>query len=258
MATVNDIPVRGGVSGQDQLALLRAYLKDSDSNNYKYPDTLLIPLLVKKDAVTVWQDITGAPKDAVPWSFDPLKISSPVNRIRIMINDTVEFSLRYTDYELLKYLNVIPLRYVISLIKAKEADKTTYPSDVNDPIRIVRDLLDDKDGKKYTDKQIADLLLESGLDPYSFVVEVMKKSGAESAATSSIATGGSTHLATLDGISFTSKSASEEVSERQNSQEIILGLGANSIYGKGSQYYGFWMNGVNLVDVDWEAEWYAL
>lgn len=258
MATVNDIPERGGVSGQDQLALLRAYLKDSDPNNYKFPDDLLIPLLVQNDAVTVWQDITGYGKYAVPWSYDPLNISTPVNRIRVMTGDTVKLTLRYTDYDLDKYLAVIPLRYVISAIKAKEAGGSTYPSDPFDPIRIVRDYLEDKDGTKYTDTVIVDNLFNSGLDPYAFVVEVMKSESGKNAVSSSTSAGGDINLATLDGISFTSKSSTEEIEDSEKSQEAILRYGASTLYGRASDYYGFWLEGENLAKIDWEQEWYAL
>lgn len=256
MATESEIPVRGSVSGQVQLTLLRSYLKDSDSTNYKYPDELLIQLLIVSDAVSVWQDISGAGKDSKPWTYNPFEMGLPLNRLRLMIGDTVEENLKYTDYELLKFLTVIPLRYIITMVKAKDAGGKSLPADLNDPIRIVREYLNDKDGEKYTDAEIVDQLFDSGLDPFSFVVQVMKTSSGSLAASST--TSGTGQLASIDGISFDTKSSTEELGESVDNQAIILNYGGSTIYGRGSEFYGFWMDGENISEVDWESEWYAL
>lgn len=253
MATVNDIPSREGNDGTKQLALLRAYLKDSEVGKHKYPDTLLVPLLVAKDAVQSWRDLTGSGAKSVPWSYDPIKLTLPVNRIRAVTGDTIELTLKYTDYELLKLLEVIPLRYIVSLIKAKEANGKTFPSDTNDPIHILRKYLEDEAGKKYTDAQLADMVFTSGLDPFAVVVEIMKKAIGASSASTVVKTG--TNLASLDGISFSNPMS--ETRQSQYNKDVVLQHSFQSVYVR-DPVYGAFMDGKNIAVTDWETEWYAL
>ncbi len=251
--TVNDIPSRDSQDGATQLALLHAYLKDRDSANYKFPDTLLIPLLVEKDKVSVWRDLTGYGTTSVAWSYDPLKLNTPVNRIRAVTGDTVEATLKYTDHDLLRLLEVIPLRYVVSIIKAKEAAGKTFPSDPNDPLHILRKYLEDETGVKYTDVQLIDMLIASGMNPFGVITDAMDKAIGSSSSSTVTKTG--TNLASIDGITF--DSPLKEVKQSKYGRDFVAEQAMRSVYAR-DPVYGMYVDGVNIAATDWETRWYAL
>lgn len=253
MALVTDIPTRDGKDGAAQLALLRVYLKDTDNSKYQFPDALLIPQLVAKDRVLVWRELTGYGSKAVPWSYDPMALGVPVNRIRAVTGDTVEATLKYTDYELLRLLNIIPLRYVVSMIKAVEANGKTFPEDPNDPLHILRKYLMDETGTKYTDIQLINMIIKSGLDPFAVVLAVMDKSMGSNSSSKVITTG--TNLASLDGISFSSPS--EEIKQSKAHRDVVSENSLTSVYNK-EPIYATYIDNVNVAAVAWEVEWYAL
>lgn len=254
MATAADVPSRDGKDGAAQLALLRAYLKDRDAGSYKYTDSLLYDILVTAAPVTAWRNLIGAGATAVPFSFDISKLNLPVNRIRAVTEDTTELTLKYTDAELLKLLEAIPLRYVVSLIKAKEADGKTFPTDPDNPLHIMRKYLEDETGAKYTDGQLADLILTTGLNPFQIVMDIMDKAIGSSVHSHVVNTSG-TSLAAIDGISFNSPKT--EVTESKSSRDIVSEHLTYSIYSR-DPVFGFWSAGVNVAAVEWEGEWYAL
>lgn len=253
MPLITDIPERDGLDGAAQLALLRSYLKDSVVP-YVFPDDLLIPLLVNDDRVIVWRNITGEPDDSIPWSYDPLLIQDPITRIRVLTTDVVELSLKYTDAELLDMLEVIPLRYVISMLNAREADSTTYPADKNNPITVLRDLLLDTDitAAKYTDKELIDALIESGLDPYGYALTVFDKEISNNTA-GGITTPNS--FVSIDGISFGS-SIDSEMSKASARMDIISAF-SSSAYWK-EDTFTWYVDQEEPYKRSWEVKWYAL
>jgi len=253
MSTVSDIPVRDGQDGTTQLSLLRLYLKDSVNSPYKFPDVLLIPLLVSKDRVSVWRDLTGYGVTAIPWSYDVSKIALPLNRIRVLIEDTIEDSMKYTDFELLRLLNILPLRYVVTLILAKTANTSTLPTDPDDPIHILRKYLQDEDLIKYTDSELVDLIVKSGLDPFGVVMAIVDKTLSMNSSEKVLTTG--TNLASLDGISFSTPSEELKLAaeHRASIQEHLI----SSAYFK-DPIYATYVAGVRSPESDWEVEWNAI
>lgn len=250
---LQDIPVRDSQDPSTQLKLLRAYLKDSDSSAYTWSDDYLIQLLESYDKVTAWRGVTGAGPEAIPWSYDAKAPFEPINRLRLVIGDTTEDSLTYTDDDLLKLLQVMPLRYVASLIKAKVADGKTFPKDPQDPIHIVRKYLDDEAGVTYTDVQIVELLFAANKNPYDLVVELLDSQIGSAASSSTASTGSG--LASLDGITF-SKPEDTRDQDIQN-RDLIVEQGLKSVYAR-DPVYGVYESGVNTVKTDWEVRWYGL
>lgn len=255
MANISDIPVRKGLDGATQLAYLRSYLKDRDVTNYKYSDQLLIYMLVEDDRVTVWRTLTGNLK-GIPWGYSVTANMSPESRIRILTGDTEEGSLRYTDYDLKVFLDIMPLRYVISLINIEAQDVNTFPTDTNHPIHIVRFYLGDTDilSPKYTDTQIVRMLYNNREDPYTLVTRIVAMTlGGDSS--ENVMSGGSGDIASLDGISFSneeskSKSLSYDVDYIQKQRN-------SSPYHK-EIVYDYWLNKKSYTTVEWEADWYRL
>ena len=254
MATAADVPSRDGKDGAAQLALLRAYLKDRQAGSYKYTDSLLYGILVNYSPVNAWRNLKGAGATAVPFSFDISKLNLPVNRIRAVTEDTTELTLKYTDAELLKLLEAIPLRYIVSLVKAKEANGKTFPSDPDNPLHIMRKYLQDETGAKYTDTQLVDLIFSTGQNPFQIVMDIMDKAIGSSVHSHVVNTSG-TALAALDGISFNSPKT--EITESKSSRDIVSEHLTYSIYSR-EPVFGFFQAGKNLAAVEWEAEWYAL
>lgn len=255
MSELTDIPERDGETGEEQLAYLRSYLKDREAGDYKYTDSLLIDLLVINERVSVWQDITGYSGE-IPWDYSTTQSISPESRIRMLTGDTDEQALRYTDYDLKIFLQTIPLRYVVILLNAEYEDTVTYPiTDLNNPIYIVRKYLGDTDltNPTYRDADITQMLFTSRLDPFAFVAEELSRSSGETVS-GSVSTGGNS-LASLDGISFSEDSVRMDNLEKDisyiRSQSIL------SVYYR-DPVYGFWIDGENLVDIDWERDWYGV
>lgn len=256
MSLITDIPERGGEDGATQLDYLRSYLKDKDMDEYTYPDTYLIDLLVSNDKVVVWRELTGYLEET-PWSFSTQLPMSYVNRIRSLTGDTDESNLRYTDYDLQVFLETIPLRYVVKLINAEGEDSVTYPTnDLNNPIYIVRRYLGDTDTNnvKYRDADITQLLFQSRLDPFSFVAEELSRSVGQGIS-GSLSSGGGT-LASIDGISFDDDEKTK-TDNLENDLQYIRAQATLSVYWK-DPTYGFWLDGENLVDVEWEKGWYGV
>lgn len=254
MPLITDIPERDGLDGAAQLALLRSYLKDLVVP-YKFPDTLLIPLLVFDTRVTVWRNITGEAVTALPWTYDPLIIQDPITRIRVLTGDINEGSLLYTDAELWRMLDVIPLRYVVIMINAKIAGLNTYPSDKNNPITIMRDYLEDVNVivPKYTDVQLVDMIIDSGLSPHGLVLIILENNIAIDSSSQLLSSGG--ELASLDGITFSSPS--EALTQKNLNKGSVSTAYMNSPYWK-EDVAAWYVDGVNVTERDWEVRWYAI
>jgi hypothetical protein len=254
MPIITDIPERDGLDGAAQLALLRSYLKDLVTP-YKFSDDILIPLLVSSERVTVWRNIVGEAPTAIPWSYDPLNIQDPVTRVRLLTLDTDEGALKYTDAEILELLVVNPLRYVVSMILAKEAGVSTYPSNRNDPIRILRDYLDDVNttSPTYTDGQLVDMIISAGVGPYGLVLQIVDGNLAVSASVQLSTSGG--ELASFDGISFSN--ASEALLQRGVDKETITTAYMNSPYWR-EDVYAWYVDGINMTEKDWGVKWYGI
>ncbi|QYW06124.1 virion-associated protein [Shewanella phage vB_SspS_KASIA] len=254
MPLITDIPERDGLDGAAQLALLRSYLKDLVVP-YKFPDTLLIPLLVVDTRVTVWRNITGEAVTALPWTYDPLTIQDPITRIRVLTGDTNEGSLSYTDAELWRMLDVIPLRYVVIMINAKVAGLNTYPADKNNPITIMRDYLEDVTviTPKYTDAQLVDMIIDSGFSPHGLVLTILENNIAIDSSSQLLSSGG--ELASLDGITFSSPS--EALTQKNLNKGSVSTAYMNSPYWK-EDVAAWYVDGVNVTERDWEVRWYAI
>lgn len=254
MSTITDIPIRDGLDGTEQLALLRADLKDTDSGDYRYTDQLLIDQLVTKDKDAVWSCLTGY--SGKPFTYNEDSPCDPLTRIRMATDDTDELTLRYTDQELSKWLQVYPMRYTVALIGYSEGTGSTMPVDTQDPIHIVRKYLGDEDLTQYTDKEIADALLSSGLSPYHYVMD--KLSNDFAVKSSSESSGGD--LASIDGISFSGNSK-EDI---QATQELIGYIGEvflTSPYARqpSSAVFGWYSEGTWTPDQDTvKGGWYGL
>lgn len=254
MSLITDIPERDGKDGVAQLALLRSYLKDTVAD-YKYTDELLIDLLVLNPSTVVWANITGNSQLITPWSYDPLKIEEPVNKLRYLIGDTDELSLEYTDAELLNMLDVIPLRYVITMINSKAANGTTYPSDINNPIHIYRKFMGDTNllAAKNTDSEIVDIIISSCLSPYGVILENLNNILAESSS-NEITTGGS-EFVSVDGISFSNPT--DQSSQKEYNLQSVMTSYRNSVYWKIDTYF-WYEDGTDVAARVWEARWYGV
>ena len=254
MPLITDIPDRDGLDGAAQLALLRSYLKDLQVP-YKFPDQFLIDLLVENNKDVVWADIVGEPVGADPWSYDPLYPREYINRIRLLSGDLNEGDLWYTNPEILRMLDVIPLRYVISLIKYSQSSTSTYPSDLNDPIRIMRDYLEDTNvtTPKYKDKQLAEMIINSGTSPYGLVMNILDNNIGIDSSSQIQSSGG--EFASVDGISFSSPM--EALSQKKLNKVSVQSASMSSAYWKDSTS-AWYVNGVNQYPLDWETRWYGL
>lgn len=254
MPLITDIPERDGLDGAAQLALLRSYLKDLVVP-YKFPDTLLVPLLVVDTRVTVWRNVTGESVTAVPWTYDPLTIQDPITRIRVLTGDVDEGELLYTDAELWRMLDAMPLRYVVSMINAKIAGLSTYPSDKNNPITVMRDYLGDTSisTPKYTDAQLVDMIIESESSPYGLVITILENNVAIDSSSQLLSSGG--ELASLDGITFSSPS--EALTQKNLNKGSVVTSYMNSPYWK-EDVAAWYVDGVNVTGRDWEVRWYAI
>lgn len=254
MPLITDIPERDGLDGAAQLALLRSYLKDLITP-YRFSDDILIPLLVGSERVTVWRNIVGETSTSIPWSYDPLNIQDPVTKVRLLTFDTDEGALKYTDAEILKLLEVNPLRYVVSMIITKEAGLSTYPANRNDPIRILRDYLDDTNviSPTYTDEQLVDMIMSEGVNPYGLVLQIVDGNLAVSASVQLSTSGG--ELASFDGISFSN--ASEALLQRGVDKETITTAYMNSPYWR-EDTSAWYVDGINMTEKDWEVRWYGI
>lgn len=254
MPLITDIPDRDGLDGAAQLALLRSYLKDLVVP-YKFADDLLIALLVENDRVIVWRDITGESVTSIPWSYDPLMVREPITRVRILTGDTNEASLLYTDAELWRMLDVIPLKYVASMINAEQAGLSTYPSDKYNPITIMRDYLGDTnvDSPRYTDSQLVEIIISSRVNPYGAVLNILNGEVAITSSEQLSSTGG--ELASLDGISFSSPS--DALSQKENSRDEIKNAYLSSPYWK-EDVAAWYVDGLIIGERDWEVRWYGI
>lgn len=254
MPLITDIPDRDGLDGAAQLALLRSYLKDLELP-YKFPDQFLIDLLVLNDKDVVWADIVGEPVGTDPWSYDPLLPREYINRVRLLSGDLNEGMLLYTDPEILRMLAVVPLRYTIRLIKYSQSVASTYPADLNDPLRIMRDYLEDIDVStpKYTDKQLADMIINSGNSPYGLVANILDNQIGIDSSSQIQSSGG--ELASVDGISFTSPM--EALSQKKLNKSSVLSAFMSSAYWR-ENTAAWYVDGVNQYPADWETRWYGL
>lgn len=254
MPLVTDIPERDGLDGATQLALLRSYLKDLETP-YLFTDDLLITLLVSNERVTVWRNITGEAATSIPWSYDPTSIQEPINRVRLLTGDTVEASLRYTDAELWRLLDVIPLRYVVLMLNAEQAGGNTLPEDRENPITILRLYLGDDDvtSVTHTDAELVQLLITSGKSPYGYIFGNVDATNGIKSSLELSSTGG--ELASLDGISFSSPS--ESMSQKESQKDDIASAYLNSPYWK-EDISAWYVDGINMTERDWEVRWYAI
>jgi hypothetical protein len=248
-----DIPSRDTDDGATQLAKLRSYLKDSDSSQYRFPDIFLIMRLVQEGPVLVWRSIANAPKTAIPWSYEVTGTNERVPLIRTLIGDTEELTLRYTDYELDTYLEFLPLRYLVKTLIADVPDTATYPSDSNDPIRIMRDLLSDLEGLEYSDQSLISLMLKNKLNPYGVVVKIIEDDKGVEAVEGAKSSGGG--FASIDGISFSTDIEVTPQMESEENLEIIKRHQAKSVYAR-NDIFQWLTEGVPNIDVS--GEWYAV
>ncbi len=248
MAVLEDIPERDGLSAQDQLDLLKSYLRSSE-----YTDSMLIDLLVQRDAVTIWRDLVGADSDEKPFTYDTLHLNMPVNKIRMLTEDTVESDLKHTDRELLKYLEVIPLRYVVSCIKLEDSTDITLPEDDNHPLTILRKYLQDEDGQQYLDKDLIKMLLESGMNPFGIIIDKINAGSSLSMATSSDNLSGG--IASIDGISFNNPTEDSEII--QQNLDSVAAYASRSVYARDS-VYAVYQDGENILEEHWKESWYAV
>lgn len=260
MAVVTDIPTRGTEDGARQLLLLRAYLKDSDSANYKYSDALLIPILVGVEKVQAWRSLMGYPSTAVPFTN---LITTHIGRVRLHVGDTTEVSLKRTDYEIMNILIKYPLRYVVALIKASETSNVkTEQTDPNHPLYILRATVDGQgvaaSASAYADNVLADLLLTSGLNPFELSLNMFDtKVRATVSARANSTTAGS-GFASLDGISFASDGAAESLtaSQRVSDRQSLVSQMIASVYYK-DPVYDVYVDGKSTVAQD-DGGWYEL
>ena len=252
MANIDDIPLRDGEDGSAQLISLRAYLKDSDSSNYKYTDGLLIDNLVLNDPVTVWQNLSGK-QGKIPWSYSATDMTH-VNRVRYQLGDTDKLDIEYTDDVLERYLEAIPARYVVSCLTAVEEEGSTLPDDKQDPLYILRDFAGDTSAPfNNTDKEMLEDYLRLYVDPYTYLLKLLDNEVAKaSAASGAEAANG---LATFDGISFEAPELSSE--KLEDAREQVKQMIASSIY-LFTPCYNIYVDGEGTVDTGWEEIWYEL
>lgn len=257
MATTTDIPSRDSLDGASQLALLRSYLKDS-ATPYQFPDAYLIPLLILDTKEAVWRSIKNIDDETVvPFTYDEENPTGYLNVVRVLTDDMIELEIKNTDYDISRYLEVLPLKRLIQVINAKQSSGSSIcTNDKDHPIAIVRRYLDDSMGLKYTDDEIADRMLSGLLDPYSFVLEVIDhKIGEESASVAQSSTNG---LASIDGISFDTSSSSLSEGDSSVGRSVIAELQINSIYNRerGGTYTSY-IDGVDQSSSN-DGEWYEL
>lgn len=238
-----DIPTRDSLDGAAQLVRLRSYLKDPSTGSERFTDDFLIALLVIKSSFEVWRQLLNIPelseqevedkKDpVVPWSYDIDNPSGPVNTIRALISDISETSLQYTDYDLNKLLDVMPLRRLVQAIKANDIAGSTIPADSYHPLTVARELLGDTGPSfSYTDQQILGGMLSRYLSPYGYVLEIVSISLGRSSVSQSTSLGG--EFAAIDGISFSADKITSSGS-LQHPQATVDGI-YNSF--RASEYY---------------------
>lgn len=249
---LEDIPVRDGEDGATQLALLRAYLKDRDSNSYRFADSYLIGSLEFHSKERIWKDLTSAPEDAIPWSYDLTNPTGHINIVRSMTDDTDPLQLKYTDYEILQYLEFLPLRYLVTSLNANVEDTSTYPNDPRNPIRVMRDLLDDEEGSEYSDHDLIQRMFDDKQNPYQVAISIIKCKGSMQASEDARQFGN--ELAAIDGISFGSTSGGSQSTSDDNLQIITREM-ENSVYAKESDYNWF-VDGEPLATT--QGDWYAI
>lgn len=251
MADLTDIPIREGEDGSLQLTVLRSYLKDASATTYT--DSLLIDLLVDKGAVDIWRDLVGVNPESVPYSYDQSYLGLPINRVRLLTSDTDRLSIKHTDDEILNYLEVIPLRYVVSCINLKDSTNTTEFTDTNHPLSILRNYLKSDTIEELNDTNLINLLLDSGMNPFGIVLDYVGRLTSTSLANTASDSGN--NLATLDGISF-SDPTNEYVLAEKGLDAIKLHAN-RSVYCKES-FYGIYECGENITGINLESKWYAI
>ncbi|AFK66661.1 hypothetical protein COPG_00065 [Colwellia phage 9A] len=251
MADLADIPLRDAKDGAAQLVLLRSYLKDPSGDTY--PDNLLIDLLVNEDSLIIWTELVGDDSGVLPYSYDTSYLKEPINRVRLLTSDTNELSIKHTNMEILAYLDVIPLRYVVMCINMETSTDITTPTDPNHPIAILRNYLKDGDGKDATDDILVKLILSSGMNPFGIVLDKLERITSTQLAETSSNMG--SNMASIDGITFSSPL--EETATIQQSFDSVSAHLARSTYIKDS-VFGMYECGVNLSEQDWEKKWYAI
>ena len=249
MALVSDIPERDTLDGAAQLLRLRLAIKDNETP-YTYPDATLADLLVANDRVVSWRLLTGAGEDYQPFTYSLELLSEPLNRVRLAIPDIDESTLKYTDKEILDLLCIFPLKYAIVIYSALESVGSSQPSDQWNPIAILRKYLDDPVGASYSDKQLAELLVQSKLNPYLYAASLVTQGSGLASASS-----GGNNLASLDGISF--QTDSESTDGTNQTVDRILQQYQISPYAQ-KPLYSVMVGGTELVTSSWEAKWYGL
>ncbi len=249
MSDITDIPIRDEKDGEAQLALLKSYLK----NNTAFTDDFLINLLVVKSALDIWLELVGSNSNDLPFSYDPLSMIKPINRVRSLTGDTNELDIKYTDKELLSYLEVIPLRYVVDCIKLVESDAITSPRDLDHPLTILRTYLQTGDELIQSDGDLIELLFSSGMNPFGVVIDHMERDTSLTMASTAANTGNS--LASIDGITFSNPT--DDSALIQQSLDAVGLHAARSVYSR-DPVYGMFSDAENLAKVDWEAKWYAI
>ena len=248
-----DIPERDGDDGAAQLVTLRAFIKDTDNAAYRIPDTLLIDYLVQQPKEDVWRELVKAPEKSIPWSYDTSAVGNHITLIRTLTNDIVESTAKRTDYELIQYLSFLPLKYLVSSLNAYISDSYSYPNDLSDPLRIMRDLLDDTECLEYTDIQLIDAMLDNSHDPYTVVINKVLVSVTVKASLEAESGGGG--LASIDGISFTNSAKDDPQASTTDNLDVIRSRLNGSVYYK-DDLFGWYID--NESNLDAMESWYAI
>ena len=248
---LSDIPMRDDLSGIAQADLFKSYIKDSSLS-----DTIVEALLTAQNAVDAWRMHTNAPSESVPFSYDLTEVPmSYVTKIRMMSGDIDDTALYFTDVELTAYLEFLPLKYLIMVIKAFIANSSTYPDVSNSPIRIMRDLLDDASFQAYDDRTLINMMLKGCQNPYEAVVGMIQSDGSIEAAHDARQYGGG--IASLDGISFSKETVESGQLTSKTNISLILEKMRHSEYVRGNGLYEAW-NGTTSSNTLLKGGWYAL
>lgn len=265
-----DIPERDSLDGAAQLLRLRAYLKDSDANDYEFPDDFLIALLVLNERNFVWRSLLNIPEltedeinegiePTIAFSYDPDNPLGYVATVRALTLDIDELEVVHTDYKLANLIEAMPLKRVVQAIKASdegEVDNKTLPTDRNHPLRVIRELIDDSiEGSMInTDESLMSSMIDMEQNPYEFVLAIIDRTiAAGSAEKGQEVSGG---FAAIDGISFSADKIDGSIETAQSHRDVVVGKMGSSIYNKGDDFAVF-CEGVDISTED-IGEWYAV
>ncbi len=262
-----DIPERDSLDGAAQLLRLRAYLKDSDANDYEFPDDFLIALLVLNERNFVWRSLLNIPEltedeidegmePTIAFSYDPDNPQGFVSTVRALTVDTIEVTLKHTNYKISSLIEVMPLKRVVQAIKIGNSEDKTMPVDINHPLRIIRELIDDtvEGSMVNTDWILMSSMIDSEQNPYEYVIAIIDKSIAIGSAEKGQEVSGG--FAAIDGISFSADKIDGSIETAQSHRDVVVGKMGSSIYNKADDFAVF-CDGLDVSTGDIGA-WYAV